>query len=453
MGGNPHKEKPRRLPWLAASAVAICAAWGGLAAPAMATPAPAADTVRTDPSFPPELNARIEARDYKGALTLLGTLPDLLQTEKGFLLRIHLLEMTYQDDKAAILLEHRLSKDPNDGLARFEIAELHFRHRREKQATLDYRLALAGGLDGDRAGAAYKRLEGIIQRKSWHVWAAGSLTGNNGSTNDTTDITRLAIFGLPFSETAPGSGKTGPAFSGYVGAGRLTLLRPGVGIRTNILVTGTHDPGHLYDSHSISVQTGPEWQVGRFSHVSVTGRAIAQWLGNDLAQTGGGFALHGDTYGHDQLWAADISEDRLNVRYKNIGVGWNTRAEVKRIRYLDASTLWIFDAVAQRRGATFETLTFQEQQIKAGRLFQGPFSTFVYLEAAGRARQYDRNPLFSGLHRSDTYGQLTARFSKRDVLIFGAVPYVSVQASRNQSDITAYSNSRTRVDFGLTSDF
>jgi hypothetical protein len=441
-------------PWLAASAVAVCIASGTLmAAPAMATPRPAADSVRTDPAFPPELNRAIEARDYKGALTLLGAMPELLKDEKGFLLRVHLLEMTYQDDKAALLLEHRLSKDPGDGLARFEVAEIHFRHRREKQATLSYRLALAGGLDPDRSDQAFKRMEGIIQRKSWHVWGAGSFTGNSGNTNDTTDITRLGIYGLPFNESAPGADKGGFAFSGYVGAGRLTLLKPGVGIRTNILLTASHDPGRLYDSHSISVQTGPEWQVGRFSHISFTGRAIAQWLGNDLAQTGGGFALHGDTYGHDRLWAADISEDRLNVRYKNIGIGWNTRAELKRIRYLDASTLWIFDAVAQRRGATFDTLTFQEQQIKAGRLFQGPFSTFVYLEAAGRSRQYDRNPLFAGLHRSDTYGQLTARFSKRDVLIFGAVPYLSVQASRNESDIKTYSNSRTRFDFGLTSDF
>jgi len=448
-------EIARGKPWLAASAVAACLAIGGLmAAPAMATPRPAADSVRTDPAFPPGLNQLIEAGDYKGALTLLGTMPDLLKDEKGFLLRVHLLEMTYQDDKAALLLEHRLSQDPADGLARFEVAEIHFRHRREKQATLSYRLALAGGLDDARTEQANKRMEGIIQRKSWHVWAAGSLTGNSGNGNDTADVTRMAVYGLPFNESAPDTGKDGgPAFSGYVGAGRLTLLEPGLGIRTNILLTGAHNPGRLYDSHSVSVQTGPEWQVGRFSHISFTGRAIAQWLSNDLAQTGAGFALHADTYGHNQLWAADISEDRLNVLYKNIGVGWNTRAELKRIRYLDASTLWIFDAIAQRRGATFDTLTFSEQQIKAGRLLQGPFSTFVYLEAAGRARQYDRNPLFAGLHRSDTYGQLTARFSKRDVLIFGAVPYVSVQASRNESDIRVYSNKRVRFDFGLTSDF
>ncbi len=419
----------------------------------MATPRPSADIVGPDPSFPSELNQRLDAKDYKGALEVLGQHPELLKDEKGFLLRIHLLELTYQDDKAVLVLEHRLSKDPNDGLARFEVAEIHFRHRREKQATLDYRLALAGGLDEGRSEAAYKRMEGIIQRKSWHVWGAGSFTGNSGNNTDTTDITRLGIYGLPFNESAPDADKNGLAFSGHVGAGRLTLIRPGVGIRTNILVTGSHDPGRLYDSHSVSIQTGPEWQVGRFSHISFTGRAIAQWLGSGLAQTGGGFALHADTYGHNQLWAADISEDRLNIRYKNIGIGWNTRAEIKRIRYLDASQLWIFDAIAQRRGATFDTLTFQEQQIKAGRLFQGPFSTFVYLEAAGRARQYDRNAFFGGLERNDTYGQLTARFSKRDVLIFGAVPYVSVQASRNQSDISTYSNSRTRFDFGLTSDF
>ncbi|MBW8882232.1 MAG: DUF560 domain-containing protein, partial [Asticcacaulis sp.] len=423
-----------------------CVISGGLAAPARATPLPSADIVQTDPSFPPELNQRIEARDYKGALAVLGTQPDLLKDEKGFLLRIHLLELTYQDDKAAILLEHRLSRDPNDGLARFEVADIHFRHRREKQATLSYRLALAGGIDDARAEAAQKRMEGIIQRKSWHVWSAGSLTGNSSNTTDTTDITRMGIYGLPFNESAPGSDKNGFAFSGHVGAGRLTLLRPGVGIRTNILVTGSHDPDRLYDSHSLSIQTGPEWQLGRFSHVSFTGRAIAQWLGNDLAQTGGGFALHGDTYGHNQLWAADISEDRLNIRYKTIGIGWNSRAEIKRIRYLDASQLWIFDAVAQRRGATFDTLTFSEQQIKAGRLVQGPFSTFVYLEAAGRVRQYDRNPLFSGLERHDTYGQLSARFSKRDVIVFGAVPYIAVQASRNESDIDVYSSKRLRFD-------
>jgi hypothetical protein len=437
--------------WLSVPVVAAGALWGGhaLAAAPLVSP----NDMQADPGFPPELNAMLESGRYQEALALVDGRPDLLASEKGFLLKVHLLEKTGQDDKAIILLERRLAHNPHDGLARFEIAVIHFRHKRERQATLDYRLSLAGGLDDGRAAEAHKRLEGIVQAKKWHVWAGASLTANN-NLNDTTDITRLAIYGLPFTETIPGGGKKdGIAFSGYVGVGKLIALSPGLGIRTNILAAGTHDPGRLFDSRSLSIQSGPEWTFGHVSHVSVSGRAISQWLGSDLAMSGGGFSVHGDTYGNNTLWAADYSADRLDVRYKNIGEHTNTRVEVKRVKYLDASALWIFDAIAARRGATFDTLKFSEQQVKAGRLFQGPWSTFAYIEATARSRQYDNNPLFAGVHRNDTYGQLLARFSKRDVLIYGATPYMSVQVSQNNSSIHTYSAKRTRVDFGFTRDF
>ncbi|HVZ30270.1 MAG TPA: surface lipoprotein assembly modifier [Asticcacaulis sp.] len=438
------------MKWLTAPVVAACALWG---APVLAAaPVAAINDLPTDAGYPPELNAMLTSGRYQEALDLLNSRPDLLADEKGFLLKIHLLERTGQDDKAVILLEHRLSKDPNDGLARFEIANIHFRHKRERQATLDYRLALAGGLDDGRAMEAHSRLEGIVQRKAWHVWAGAALTANN-NLNDTTDITRLAIYGLPFNESAPGGKKDGFAVSGYVGVGKLIALSPGLGIRTNILAAGTHDPGRLYDSRSLSIQSGPEWTFGHVSHVSVNGRAISQWLGSALAMSGAGLSLHGDTYGNNVLWAGDVSADRLDVKYKTIGVHWNYRAEVKRVKYLDASALWIFDAVVARRGATFDTLSFSEQQVKAGRLLQGPWSTFAYVEATARSRQYNSNPLFAGLRRNDTYGQLLARFSKRDVVIYGATPYISVAVQRNDSSIHNYNYKRLRMDIGFTRDF
>lgn len=437
--------------------IAACALGG--AAPVWAAkpavPIPATDDLRGDPAFPPELNDLLKAGKYSEALTLLQSRPDLMADEKGFLLEIHLLLALHQDEKALVLLEHRLSKNPNDGLARFEVAEIHNRYRRERQATLDYRLALAGGLDDERAATAWSRLEGIVQRKSWHFWEGASLTANN-NINDNSDITRLAIYGLPFNEPAPGGGKDGTAFSGYIGAGKLIALSPGLGIRTNILAAGSHDPGRILDSRSISIQSGPEWtfgRVSRVSHVSLSGRAIAQWLGDDLAQSGGGLSVHGDTYANNRLWSADLSADRLDIRYKNIGVAWNSRLQVKRVRYLDASALWILDGLVSRRGATFDTLSFTEEQVRAGRLFQGPFSTFVYLEATGRLRQYNRNVVFAGKDRDDDYGQLSARFSKRDLIVFGAIPYVAVQASHNDSSVDVYDTRRVRMDFGFTRDF
>ncbi len=456
--GDFNDRGPRRpVGWWVAPVAALCFAWG-VAQPlaASATPAVAQAaliaTLQGDPAFPPELNQLLQAGQYPEALAFVTAHPELMGDEKGFLLDIHLLRITHQDDQALTLLEHRLSSDPEDGLARFEVAEIHFSHHRERPAILNYRLALAGTLDEGRTAAARARMEGIVQRKAWHSWMGASLSPNN-SINDTTDITRMALFGLPFSEQAPGVDKKGLSFSGYIGAGKLVALSPGLGIRTNILAAASHEPGRLFDSRSLSIQSGPEWTFGHITHVSVSGRAIVQWLGKDLAMSGGGLSVHGDTYGDDQLWSGDVSADRLDIRYNNIGQAWNYRGEVKRVRYLDSSSLWIMDVVAARRGASFDTESYSEEMVKVGRLLQAPLSTFVYLEATGRVRRYDRNAAFSGMGRDDDYGQLTARFSKRDVVIYGAMPFVSVSASQNASSINTYDSSHVRVDFGFTRDF
>ncbi len=440
--------------WILAALCLTCIGMGARpAAAAIPAPQPTAEDVTVaDPALAATLKQDIAAHDYAKALSDLKARPDVLASEDGFRLEVKLLRVTRQDDKALAVLERHLSRHPHDGFARFEVAEIDNRYGAGRTAALNYRLALAGDLDEAQAAVARSRLESILQPKSWRFWAGAAISPDS-NVNSTTDDTHLALYGLPFVVYNGPDNVSGTVYSAYGGAEKLAVLSPSLALRTTIMGTVSDGPDLPFDSRSLSLQVGPEWKVGAMSHISVSGRTIVQWLGHEQALTGEGLALHGDTYGADTLWTGQVSADKLNIRYNGIGDAWNMRFEVKRVHFLSTSALWSIDTVLARRGASFNADEFSEGQVKVGRLFQAPWSSLVYLEANQRLRIYDGDPLSPGGHRHDHLSQFTARVSKRDLILFSAMPYMAVVARRNDSNIAAYSSNKVRFDFGFTRDF
>jgi len=432
----------------------ICAGLGAIpAAAAIPAPQPTGEDVTIgDAALAETLKRDIASHDYTRALKDLDARPDIENGEDGFRLRIKLLRASRQEDKALALLERHLSKHPHDGFARFEVAEINNRYGAGRTAALNYRLALAGDLGDSQAALARSRLEAILRPQKWRFWMGASVSPDS-NVNSTTDDTHLALYGLPFVVYNGPENITGTVYSAHAGADKLTLLGPELGLRTTITGTWSDGPDLPFDSRSLSLQAGPEWTIGPMTHMSLSGRAIVQWLGKTEALTGQGLALHADTYGSNTLWTGQVSGDRLDIHYNRIGEAWNTRLQVKRVHFLGTSALWSLDAAIGRRGAAFNADEFSEGQLKLGRLFQTPFSSLVYLEANQRLRVYDEDPMAVGRHRKDYLSQFTARLSKRDLLLFGAVPYLAVVARHNDSNVSVYSSNHTRLDFGLTRDF
>lgn len=443
--------------WAKAAAVGVglalfAAAYPAVSESAFTVPAPEDVTIKGDPGLAEALKQDISLHQYAQALELLSGRSDITATDDGFRLEIKLLLATKQTDKALALLEGRLAKDPTDAQSRFMVGEIQFRHGHNRQAALEYRLALAGKLDDPHATEALGRLTALSEPRTWRAWGGVTLSANS-TVDGTFDDGRTLLVGLPVTLDDASAKKSAFTISGNAGAEKLTDVTDDLAVRTTLLGQISTGPAKAYDSESLALQVGPEWRVGELSHVSLTPRALIEWVGGKTAVGGFGLALHADTYGRDTYWTGQLNADSLNIRYRDLGEGVNTRLELRRTRYLNASSLWSVDTVVERNEASLFSSPFADGQVKLGRLFQAPWSSLVYIEGTTRLRGYDHDPLATGDRRTDAFGQVSFRFTKRDFVIGRGIPFITVSAARNSSNIDAYSYSRLRLDFGVTRGF
>ncbi len=441
----------------AAIAVTICLALFAPLSPAAAAEAPqdisGKDVVTPgDPGLGDALKQAIDAHQYDKALDLLAAEPEVLATEDGYRLQVKLLAVARHTDKALLLLEKHLTHHPNDGWSRFEIAEIQYKHGHGGVAALQYRLALAGDLDDADTALARARLADISQPKSWRYGYGLNLSANS-NVDGAADDGRSALTGLPLVLDGNAAKTSTVALSGFGRAEKFTPVSDDMGLRTAVLVAASTGPAKSYDSEAVSAEAGPEWTIGGNTHLSLDARALMQWVSSDPAASGGGFAVHGDTYGDQQLWAGQFSADDISVRYPNSTSGVNTRFDLKRTRFLSASDFWSFSGAFERAGAALLSSPYTSGQARIGRLFKTPWSSLVYVEAMSRLRIYDHDTLQTSARRCDQLDEISFRFSKRNMIFYRGVPFVTVSAARNVSNITTYDYSRVRLDFGITRGF
>ncbi len=419
-----------------------------------APPPPSASDVVSpnDPKLGNALRQDIEARQYDQALDLLAQNPDFAASEDGYRLHIKLLVAARRTDKALALLERYLNFHPNDGWSRFEIAEIQYAHGRGGVAAVQYRLAMAGDLDAPDAVTARARLTDLSLPPSWRFGYGANLSATS-NVDGAVDDGRSYLVGLPIVLDNPAIKGSTLAVSGYGRAEKFTPLTDDMGLHAAVLVAASTGPAKSYDSEAISAEAGPEWTLEGLTHVALTARSLIQWVSQKPAASGGGLAVHADTYGENLLWAGQVNVDDIAVRYPNTSHGLDAKLDLRRTRYLTASTFWSLGAQVERAGVALFSSPYTSEQLKVGRLFKMPWSSLVYVEETSRLRVYDHDILEASSRRADTLDELSFRFSKRNMVFYRGVPFITLSASKNTSNIPVYDYSQLKVDFGVTRGF
>lgn len=436
--------------------MAALAVFAGAASAARAeTPADAGASrpvvISGDQAFAVAINLFIRSGDYAKALDLLETRPDIVATPEGFRLRVQLLMELNRDDEALKALEMHLAAEPGDAMARFQLGEIHFRHRRDQSAALAFRLALAGHLEPFRVQIAQARLAAITARRPWRFWGGASVAPDS-NLNGATDAKQIELFGLPFVLDPAARRQSGIGLNAFAGAERTWRLSPALAIRSSLGAQITDNPGKASDFASLNVTAGPEWRVGPTSVVSLRPTYGVTWYGGQKLEDGPGLSASGDLYGANRRWTADLSYQGLESRILPGRTGATYGLSLTRTRYFESSLWRGFTAIAVRR-ARDPAEGYRQALLGAGRLFQGPRATFLYVEGSALERRYQGvSPAF-GKQREDHEIAAQMRLSKQDWLVYGAHPFVSVLMSRIQSNVALYSNTRQRVEFGLTREF
>ena len=436
-----------RAPALALALTALGAAVGGESARAQ-VPA----TV-SDQAFADALTPALRAADYRTALALLDARPDIAALPAGVRLRAELLARLGRTSEAIALLEGHLARDTTDALARFQIGELHFAARRDRSATLAYRLALAGALDPARRAIVQARLDAIEARRDLRITLSGSIAPDS-NLNGATSATTVDLYGLPFTLSDDARRRAGvtATISGSLER-RIRVSGPySVSLGASAVVLDAS--GRAFDQNQISLFAGPEIKLANHGRLGLlaTYRDI-DYGGADL-ETWRGLQLGGEAYGDAYTrWDGSTHLDRIDSARAKAFDGWAYGLQVTRTRFLGPSNLWRASANLDVHDLASAELSYRDARLAVGRLFAMPLSTLGYVEPYGQQRAFAGRSSVFGVRRTDREVGLSFRVSRRDWRVMGAFPFAQIVVARATSNVALGRYTRQRLEFGFTRDF
>jgi tetratricopeptide (TPR) repeat protein len=404
-------------------------------------------------AFAEALVRDLRDQDHAAALALLEARPDIAATPAGVRLRAELLTRLGRTVEAITLLEAHLTQDDQDALARYQLGEIHFAARRDRAATLAYRLALAGRLDPARRSIALARLSDIEARRDLRLSFSASLAPDS-NINGATNATSVELFGLPFTLSDEARRQGGVSASIGASAQRRWRLSDRLALEAGGSAFLMDAPGRTFDQSQWALEAGPELRVNdrlrldlavTYRDIRFGGAPLEAWTG--LRTTAEAYARQ------DLRWDAAAHLDRIVSRRGPAFDGWTYGAQVGRTRFLGPSALWRASLAVDAHDLKTAELGYAEARLAGGRLFPLPFSTLAYVEPYAQARRFAARSTLFGVRRQDREYGVSARLSRRDWLVLGAFPFVQLSASRAASNVALGRYARQRVEFGFTRDF
>lgn len=419
-------------------------------------PAPAAPgefVLAGDEGFALALRLAIATRDFEAALRLLDLRPDLAGRPDAVRLRAQLLVELGREREALELLEVHLIAQPNDALARFLIAELHFARGRDQAATLAFQLALAGDLDGERVRLAQGRLDALKVRRQWRVWVGASVAPDSNY-NGATEASRVNLFGLPFVLNDEARRRGGVSVSAFAGLERRMPLAGLTHLKIATLGSATDAPGTAFDDLYVSARVGPEWSLNARTSASVQASVSRRWFGGVPLEDDVGAWVEVELDGRSNTsWVASGGLESVDSHVSNGRDGWVGGVDVIRTRFLGPSALWRARGAVTRLNAYAAEESFTHVHVSAGRLLALPLATYLYVEPYGALRRHDEVSSAFRERRQDFEYGAELRFTRRDWTVLGAYPFVAVSVLRNESTIPLFEFSRERAQLGFTRTF
>ena len=404
-----------------------------------------------DAEFGRRIEALTRAQDWQGALDALGARPDLAERPDVIRLRASLLHQLGRSTEALAVLERRLTVAPDDALARFQLAEIHFDARHDQAARLAYRLALSGELEPRRRQVAEIRLAEIQERRDWRLWAGASVAPDS-NINSATDASRVDLFGLPFELNDEARRQSGVSLSAFGGIERRFALTQGISARASVIGSFTDSPGASFDTASLGLRLGPDFTIG-LAEVSVQATAGQRWYGGDKLDERAGLLAAADFGSQRTRWSGAVYAETIDDKLSDERDGWQASIDAARTHYLTPSSLWRMSLSLVRREAEAEPESYTQVRASAGWLMPMPWSMAVYVEPFVSQRRHDGAAIAFGVVREDIESGIAARFSKRDWTVLGAFPFIAASLSQSESTVAIGDFSRQRLEFGLTREF
>lgn len=344
----------------------------------------------------------------------------------------------------------RLREDPGDGAARLALGALYYDQHRDRAAEFNLRQALASGLTQEQAGRARDLLAGLVRRRAFTFSADLTLAPNTSR-----EVTSVSD-GPPGEPTLVTTRREESGL-GVIGVANAEY-RVRLGLDTRLSLAGdvrTEDYGDDdFDDAQLTLFAGPLFLMQGDDRWWLRGLVQRRWFAGDVDfdAVGAEIALQRSLSGRLRAFTRftfrDVDYDRFDARD---GQSYGVDADLGRFG-LEGRFERVFGLV-YRYDAAAASERFWFLRAGAGAYRELPYAFGLYGEPSVAWQDFDGADALTGEARTDTEAGLLLRLSKRDIRVFSAAPFISVELSQIWSSVERFEASEAAAQFGFTRSF
>jgi hypothetical protein len=337
-----------------------------------------------------------------------------------------------------ILIEH-----PALYRVRLDYALALFRAHEDDNAEYNFQLALDAALPEAVRANVMGYLHAIRARRRYQFSVAASLAPDS-NINAGTGQNEITLFGLPFTPSDTIKKKSGVGATVSLSGEYRYPLSEDLRWRSNATLWRAEYPGGRFDDMILRTEMGPQLLLPDWD-LSALGVYTQRWYGNDPFDNGGGPRIEAAYHGFQRWRLEGDAETFENGDYFDANFYPNF--------YLPPTALLrpIFGFIRQ---STLDP-AYANTGYRLGLGYHQEFAHGITVELQGEVflSYYDAvNTLFSTTRRDQTL-QLQSSIYRRDWILFGFNPVLTVTFTRNASNQALFAYRRYQFGLGFTKEF
>lgn len=345
-----------------------------------------------------------------------------------------------------------LIDEPKAGRVRLELARAFFLAKDYGNALRQFQFALAGDPPPEVAANIGRYMAAIRDAKTvsynFGIAIAPDSNLNTGST-----AREVTLFGLPFDLSEDARQRSGVGLA--LEAGGEWAPRIGEGKRLRLGLSGQRREysGSDFDDMTIAGYAGPRLVVGRLD-LSLLGTGYKRWYGaSPYNQAIGGRAEA--TYHLSPRLAVSGAASAQWVRHRHARERDGRLASVNAGAFhaLTSSSGVTAKAGISRHDARIAPYSSWSGFAAAGYYRDLPMGFSVYVEPAFSFSRYDEALVGFGRRRSDRTQTVLVTLLNRHLVLTRLTPRIAYTFTRQTSTIPLYEFTRSRIEIGFTSTF
>lgn len=354
--------------------------------------------------------------------------------------------------KAIRLFRSILINQPKAARVRLELARAFYLDNDFGNATRQFQFALAGNPPPTVVANIDHYLRAIRDLKSLS-YTVGLSIAPDSNLNTGSSAREVSLFGLPFDLSEDARQRSGVGLAVEAAGEWAPRLGAGKRLRLGIVGQRREYSGKDFDDMTLAVHAGPRLVSGKWD-LSLLATGYRRWFASHLYNQAKGARVEATYHPSPRLAVSGaLGAQWVDYRRAREMTGPLVSVNSSLVYALTPSSAATIKGGVSRQTARISPYSNWNGYVAAGYFRDLPLGFSIYAEPSISMARYDESLLGFGEKRADSTKSLLVTLLNRHLVLTRFTPRISYTFTKQNSTITLYDFTRSRVEMGLTTVF